>query len=61
MNGSFDWITVVAIFVFWGWLLRRTLRGTPKNRLLNWLLVWFALVLGVVMLWNTYVLMSSPS
>jgi len=59
MNGSFDWIAVLVVLIFWGWLLRQTLRGAPRNRLLKWLLVWAALLVGALMLWNIYV--SLPS
>jgi hypothetical protein len=55
MIGPFDWLIVLVSVVFWGWLFRRFLRGTPKKRLMKSIVVWFVLVISGVMFWNVYV------
>jgi cell division protein FtsW (lipid II flippase) len=55
----FEWLSVLAIVAFWGWVLLRGLKTT--NRRNKRVFVGCALLVFLVMLWNVYVGLTSSN
>jgi hypothetical protein len=52
-------LSVLAIVVFWGWVLRRGLKTT--NRRNKRVFIGCALLVFLVMLWNVYISLTSSN
>lgn len=56
----FDWVSVLGIVVFWGWLLLRVLRRHTNPRL-KWLVICSVVVIGLLLLRNIYLAVQHSS
>jgi len=54
---AFDWFSVIAIVVFWGWVLRRGFKTTKRSQ--KWVFIGCALLVFLVLLWNVYAALTS--